>query len=104
MTQFISRRDALLELGALFAIPLVRWPDKTMDPLAGTIADYQTGRARGSWSGEEVTKEALERARAWCAALNAIDELSDSAMDEARESDRRARRGRLRGPLDGAPV
>ncbi|MFL5639945.1 MAG: amidase [Gemmatimonadaceae bacterium] len=104
MSRRISRREALLDLSALFAIPLIRWPDRLSDPLAGTIAEYQSGRARGDWSAAEVTKEALDRASAWNATLHAIDEFSTTAMDDARASDARARRGTLRGPLDGVPV
>jgi len=100
----ISRREALLDLGALFAIPLVRWPERLSDPLAGSIVEYQAGRARHDWSAAQVTKEALDRARAWNTTLHAIDELSKTAMDEARASDARARHGNLRGPLDGVPV
>lgn len=100
----ITRREALRELGALFAIPFIRWPDRLADPLAGTIIDYQAGRARGDWSAAQVTKEALDRAHAWNGALHAIDLFSATALDEARASDARARRGALRGPLDGVPV
>jgi len=104
MIHRVSRREALRELGALFAIPFIRWPERLSDPLAGTIVDYQAGRARGDWSSAQVTKEALDRAHAWNATLHAIDLFSETAMDEARASDARARRGRLRGPLDGVPV
>jgi len=100
----ISRREALLELSALLAIPFVRWPELLTDPLAGTIIDYQAGRAHGAWSAVEVTKQALDRANAWNGALHAIDMLSPTALDEARASDVRARRKALRGPLDGVPV
>jgi aspartyl-tRNA(Asn)/glutamyl-tRNA(Gln) amidotransferase subunit A len=100
----ISRREALRELSGLLAIPLVRWPGLLADPLAGTIADYQAGRAHGEWTAVEVTKQALERARTWGATLRAIDELSKTALDDAAASDARLRRGALRGPLDGAPV
>ena len=100
----ISRREALRELSALLAIPFVRWPERLGDPLAGTIAEYQTGRARGDWSAVEVAKEALDRCKAWNSVLHAIDELSPTALEEARASDLRARRGALRGPLDGAPL
>ncbi len=100
----ISRREALRELSTLLAIPLIRWPERLADPLAGTIVDYQAGRARGDWSAEGVTKHALDRARAWNGILHAIDELSMTALAEARASDLRARRRALRGPLDGVPV
>jgi aspartyl-tRNA(Asn)/glutamyl-tRNA(Gln) amidotransferase subunit A len=101
----ISRREALRELSALFAIPLLRWPDRVAtDPLVGTIAEYQAGRARGEWTALEATKTALNRCSAWNAALNAFHYNTNTARDAARASDARARRGALRGPLDGAPV
>ncbi|MEP6729931.1 MAG: amidase [bacterium] len=100
----ISRREALRELSALFAIPFIRWPERLADPLAGTIAEYQAGRARRDWTAAAVTKEALDRGRAWNVTLHAIDLFSESAMDEARASDARAQRGALRGPLDGVPL
>ena len=100
----ISRRQALVELSALFAVPFVRWPELLADPLAGTIVDYQAGRARRAWSAAEVTKHALDRANALNGTLHAVDMLSPTALAEAGESDARARRGALRGPLDGVPV
>jgi Asp-tRNA(Asn)/Glu-tRNA(Gln) amidotransferase A subunit family amidase len=104
MIRRISRREALLELSALFAVPLIRWPDRLADPLAGTIVEYQAGRARGDWTAAQVTKRALDRASEWGSTLHAIDQLSRTAIDDARDSDVRARRGALRGPLDGVPV
>jgi aspartyl-tRNA(Asn)/glutamyl-tRNA(Gln) amidotransferase subunit A len=91
-------------LSALFAIPFVRWPERLADPLAGTIVEYQAGRARRDWTAAQVTKEALDRAKAWNGTLHAIDQLSETAMDEARASDARAQRRALRGPLDGVPL
>ena len=100
----LSRRDALRQMSALFAIPFVRWPARLSDPLSGTIVAYQAGRARGDWSAVEVTKLALDRCKAWNGTLHAIDMLSLTAMDDARASDDRARRGALLGPLDGVPL
>ncbi|MEP6990256.1 MAG: amidase [bacterium] len=100
----LSRRAALERLGALFVMPLVRWPLRLADPLAGTILDYQAGRARGDWTAVEVTRQALDRAASLGRALNAIDMLSPTALDDARASDLRLRRGALIGPLDGVPV
>ena len=103
-----SRRDVLLELSALFAASRIDWTAlmemTTDDPLAGTIAAYQAGRAGGSFSAVEVTTEALRRARAWNTTLHAIDQLTDTALKDARASDARRRHGGLRGPLDGVPV
>src|SRR5437773_9654102 len=104
MIRRVSRREALRELGALFAIPFIRWPERLSDPLAGTIVEYQAGRARGDWSAAQVTKEALDRANAWNGILHNVDELSKTALDDARASDARAHRRALRGPLDGVPV
>src|SRR3954468_12500854 len=104
MGRMISRRDALREMSALFAVPFLGWPDREADPLAGTIAEYQVGRARGEWTAAEVTRQALDRVAAWNPMLHAVDMLSTTAMSEARESDVRARRGALRGPLDGVPL
>ena len=104
MNHRISRREALRELSALFAIPFIHWPERLADPLAGTIVEYQAGRARGDWTAVQVTKEALDRISAWNPRLHALDMLSPTAIDEAKASDARARRGRLRGPLDGVPV
>lgn len=100
----MSRRDALRQFSALFAVPMLRWPERTDDPLGGTILAYQAGRARGDWTAESVTRLALARATAWNGTLHAVDELSTFALTEARASDARARNGRLRGPLDGVPL
>ena len=100
----LTRREALARLSALLAIPLVRWPERLADPLAGTIIEYQAGRARRDWTAAEVTSAALERCAAWNGTLHAIDQLSTTALDDARASDARAQRGTLRGPLDGVPV
>lgn len=100
----VSRRDALQALGALFATPLLRWPARADDPLAGTILEFQGGRARGDWTAADVAALAIERSYAFNRTLHATDLLSDAALAAARASDRRARRGALRGPLDGVPV
>src|SRR6187402_3468307 len=99
-----TRRDAFAQLGALVALPLVRWPDLRADPLAGTIVEYQAGRARREYTAAEITTRALERCQAWNRTLNAIDQLASTALDEARASDERLRRNTLRGPLDGVPL
>lgn len=103
-----TRRDMLQQLGALFAAPLLDWSallgTAVDDPLAGPIAAYQAGRIARRWSAVEVTRTALERARAWNGTLHAVDLLAATAMAEARASDARLRRRALRGPLDGVPV
>ncbi len=103
-----SRREVILELSALFATTRLDWAAlvsaAATDPLTGTIAAYQAGRARGAWSALEVTRAALERARSLNGTLHAVDLFAESATTEARASDARHRRGALRGPLDGVPV
>ena len=99
-----TRREALAQLAALAALPLLDRFPITGDPLRGTIADYQAGRRRGTWTAVEVTTRALERCRTDGARLRAIDALSATALADARASDVRRRAGKLRGPLDGVPV
>ena len=100
-----TRRDALLQLAALAALPLPKLLDvRVSDPLDGSIADYQAGRRRRHWTAAEVTARALERCRTDGARWHAIDALSSTALDDARASDARLRAGRLRAPLDGVPV
>ncbi len=101
----MKRRDAIGQLAALAALPLMpRWSLPAADPLDGTIADFQAGRRRGEWTSAEVTARALERCRTDGARWHAIDALSDGAMDDARAADARLRAGTVRGPLDGVPV
>ncbi len=99
-----TRREVLAQLATLFALPHVRWPDRRSDPLEGTIAEYQGGRVRGEYTAVEMTKSALDKCERWNGMLHAIDQLAQSAHDEARASDQRAQRGMLRGPLDGVPL
>ena len=99
-----TRREALSQLAALTALPLVRWSVAPSDPLDGTIAEYQAGRRRGTWTSAEVTAHAIDRCRAEGMRWRAIDALADTAMAEARAADERLRAGRTRGPLDGVPV
>ena len=99
-----NRREVLAQLAALVALPLPRWERMAADPLDGTIADYQAGRSRGTWTAADVTARALERCRAQGQAWRAIDVLADTAPAEARAADARRRAGRVRGPLDGVPV
>ena len=100
----LTRREALVRLSALLAVPLVRWPERLADPLTGTILDYQAGRLRRDWTAAEVTVRALDRCSALNGTLHLVDQLSATALNDARASDARAQRGALRGPLDGVPV
>ncbi|HEY4131093.1 MAG TPA: amidase [Gemmatimonadaceae bacterium] len=100
----LTRREALGQLAALAALPLVPWSAFASDPLDGTIADYQAGRRRAEWTAAEITARALDRCRAQGQAWRAIDALSATAAADAAAADARLRAGRMRGPLDGVPV
>jgi Asp-tRNA(Asn)/Glu-tRNA(Gln) amidotransferase A subunit family amidase len=100
----MSRRDALYSLGALFAVPFLRMPRIPVDPLEGSILEYQAGRASGAWTATEVVRWAIDRSYHYNRALHFTDLLADTALQEAAASDARARRGRLISPLDGVPV
>ncbi len=91
-------------MSALLALPLVRWPERLADPLAGTIVDFQAGRLRRDWTSLEVTRNALDRCNAINGSLHLLDQLASTALDDARASDARLQRRALRGPLDGVPV
>ena len=101
-----TRREVLAQLAALVALPLPAWtsPHVAADPLAGTIRDYQAGRARGEWSAADVTALALERCRTLGGSGTRSTRSPTRRSAEARAADERARAGRLRGPLDGVPV
>ena len=100
----LTRREAVAQLGAILAAPMIRWPARLIDPLGGNIIDYQAGRIRRDWTAVEVTRRSLDRAATLNERLHLLDQLSKTALDDARASDDRARRGALRGPLDGVPV
>src|SRR4051812_10814809 len=99
-----TRREAIIQLAALLAVPLPRLSFTATDPLDGTIADYQAGRRRGAWTAAEVTARALDRCRTDGTRWRAIDALAETATTDARAADERLRAGRSRGPLDGVPV
>jgi len=94
----------LAQLAALAGLPLAVRLRPDQDPLDGPIAEYQAGRRRGAWSAAEVTARALDRCRTDGARWHAIDQLSPTALDEARAADARLKADKTRGPLDGVPV
>ena len=99
-----TRREVLIQLAALAALPLPKLTFAATDPLDGSIADYQAGRRRGEWTAAEVTARALDRCRRDGARWRAIDALWPTALTDAQAADERLRAGRSRGPLDGVPV
>ena len=99
-----SRREVLAQLASLAVLPRLTWESIAVDPLEGTIAAYQAGRARGEWTAVEVTQRALERCNTDGRAWRAVDALADTVLTAARAADARMRAGQSRGPLDGVPV
>jgi len=72
---------------------------------AGTAADLGRRYRSGDLSPVEITRQALEQAEATKGTLNSfITLLSASALEAARASEARFRRGEPLGPLDGIPV
>ena len=103
----LSRRQALARLSSLTAFAVLPRSIRGLhldDPLAGTIAAYQDGLRRGSWSVTEIVTQALERCRTDGVAYRAIDALGETALAQARDADARRRGGQVRGPIDGVPV
>ncbi|HLV25542.1 MAG TPA: amidase [Gemmatimonadales bacterium] len=101
---YLTRREILIQLAALAALPALRPARTAGDPLLGTIADYQAGLRRGDFTAAEITAEALKRCRSDGLRWRAIDALSDSALEEAAACDARRRTGRTAGPMDGVPI
>ncbi|MER7896940.1 amidase [Streptomyces sp. NPDC096046] len=70
-----------------------------------TAARLLDGYRTGEWSPVEATRAALERAEAIQPEVNAFVRLTaEDALERARESQERWRRGEPRGLLDGVPV
>jgi Asp-tRNA(Asn)/Glu-tRNA(Gln) amidotransferase A subunit family amidase len=99
-----TRREVLAQLAALALVPLADSIPLDGDPLDGSVAHYQAGRRRGSWTAAAVTARALDRCRAEGMRWRGIDVLSHTALADALAADARLRAGTLRGPLDGVPV
>ena len=99
-----TRREVLAQLAALALTPLADSIPIDGDPLEGSVAHYQAGRRRGSWTAAAVTARALDRCRAEGMRWRGIDALSHTALADAHAADARLKAGKLRGPLDGVPV
>ncbi|WP_018680955.1 amidase [Actinokineospora enzanensis] len=69
-----------------------------------TIPDLQRMMDRGSLTSVRLTQTYLERIRTVDPKVRSVIALDPSALDQARDSDRRHRAGHARGPLDGIPV
>ncbi len=72
-----------------------------------SVAELQSGLARGEFTSEAITEAYLARIDAYDDAgprLNAVITLAPDAIAQARALDVERRAGRLRGPLHGLPV
>ncbi len=69
-----------------------------------TIKEMKEKFASGELTSEAVVSRSLERIKEENGDLNAFLSVSESALDEARQSDRRRRAGEEFGALEGVPV
>ena len=75
------------------------------DPLAWTLNEAATALAKRKVSSEELTKLCLARTEKLDPQLNAFITVgAESALGQARESDRRRGAGRISSRLDGIPI
>jgi aspartyl-tRNA(Asn)/glutamyl-tRNA(Gln) amidotransferase subunit A len=75
------------------------------DPLAWTLMEAAAALFKGTVSSEELTKLCLARIAKLDPRLNAFITLTaESALEQARQSDRQRKAGRVAGPLHGIPI
>jgi aspartyl-tRNA(Asn)/glutamyl-tRNA(Gln) amidotransferase subunit A len=90
----------------LMSVSLAKASDLFMTEISAFSAnDLRKAYARGRLSPVEVTRDVLARSRAFEPAINAFALLDDkAALLVAKASEKRWRKGRALGPLDGVPV
>ncbi|KAF2223838.1 amidase signature domain-containing protein, partial [Elsinoe ampelina] len=69
-----------------------------------TLAELNAGLEKRQFTSVDLVKAYSARILEVNGTLNVVTEINPDAIRIARESDRRRRAGRLRGPLDGIPV
>jgi aspartyl-tRNA(Asn)/glutamyl-tRNA(Gln) amidotransferase subunit A len=74
------------------------------DLLNADLVEVADALARGDVSSEALTRQCLERLERIGRPLNAVIELDQSALDAAREADKRRATGERAGPLAGVPL
>ena len=79
-----------------------RRPDLDLD--AATIPHLQALMNRGRLSSVRLTRAYLDRIHTLDDRIHAVLAVDPTAVDQARDSDRRREHGHTRGPLDGIPV
>ncbi|MCL6598812.1 MAG: amidase [Alicyclobacillus macrosporangiidus] len=75
-----------------------------MNPHLWTISEYQQYLAKRDISVEEAVRDTLARIRQFDPALHAYVHVSETAVEEARQIDKRLAQGQPVGPLAGVPV
>jgi aspartyl-tRNA(Asn)/glutamyl-tRNA(Gln) amidotransferase subunit A len=106
-TTGVDRRVLLGALAATTTVPDVAAasaPRRRVDVDRLGFADLQRRYTSGDLTSEEVIGASLERIKSIDGSLHAVGWLNPAALDDARASDARRRRGRSLGPLDGAPI
>ncbi|MER9134559.1 amidase [Mesorhizobium sp. M0768] len=69
-----------------------------------TVEDIRAGFASGAYTAQSLTEASLDRVERYNAKYNAIIFLNPSALNDAKEIDRRRKAGECLGPLAGVPV
>jgi Asp-tRNA(Asn)/Glu-tRNA(Gln) amidotransferase A subunit family amidase len=77
---------------------------KSLDLTSLTVEDVQAGFASGAFTAQSLVEASLDRVERYNTKYNAIIFLNSSAIDDAREIDRRRAAGECLGPLAGVPV
>ncbi|WP_247355051.1 amidase [Bradyrhizobium sp. 160] len=77
---------------------------KSSDLTSLTVGDVQAAFASGEWTAQSLVEASLDRVERYNAKYNAIIFLNPSAVDDAKEIDRRRAAGECLGPLAGVPV
>src|ERR1035438_5136835 len=102
----VTRRSLLTGAAAIATqIGKVSRAETGSAPLEWTLNEAAAALARQSISSEELTKLCLARIGKLDYQLNSFITLdADSALNQARESDRRRKSGRVLSRLDGVPI
>ena len=102
----ITRRSLLTGAAAIATqMGNVSRAEPSSDPLAWTLNQASTALARQEISSEELTKLCLGRIAKLDHQLNSFITLDpDSALNQARECDRRRKAGRVLSRIDGVPI
>ncbi len=77
---------------------------KLVDPTRLTVEDIQAGFASGAYTAQSLVEASLDRVARYNTRYNAIIILNPSALDDAKEIDKRRAAGECLGPLAGVPV